>query len=506
MSLDDNIHRHADFLDYGIPQLLSEGLYFADGQILDEVYVYGSFMQSKMYARDVRCSDCHDVHSIKRSLKGNKLCLQCHKAAVYDTKNHHFHKKQGEKGEPIKSSSGDVLFEVGSGAECEQCHMPGRLYMGIDYRPDHSFRIPRPDLSVSIDTPNACNRCHIDKTKQWSVETLAKWYGKRQRTHYGTILAAGRARQPDAATRLVQLTGDRLYPAIVRATALALLAHYPTPGSQSAFEQALVDEEALLRYTAVRHLNEPDPRKRLKRIGPLVYDPVKAVRIEAARSLVTVPANLMDLDLAKQCRKAQVEYRLAMERTADFAPSRHNLGNLYIELGETQQAVDHFLAAIAIDQQFFPAKVNLATLYNQQGDNARAEKLLREVVASQPELYDVKYSLGLLLAEMKKYQEAAVYLGDAVAGLPQRSRIHYNLGLLQQYLKRDWEAEISLVRALELEPENRDYLYALTDFYIKKQRLKEAYQIAARMVQQHPNDPMGKRMLDFIEQQLSQQP
>ena len=135
MSLDDNIHRHVDFLDYGIPQLLSEGLYYADGQILDEVYVYGSFMQSKMYARDVRCSDCHGVHSIERTLKGNELCLQCHKAAVYDTKNHHFHKKPGEKGEPIKSGTGDILFEVGTGAQCEQCHMPGRDYMGIDYLP-----------------------------------------------------------------------------------------------------------------------------------------------------------------------------------------------------------------------------------------------------------------------------------------------------------------------------------------------------------------------------------
>ena len=93
--MDDNIHRHADFLDYGLPQLLTEGLYYPDGQILDEVYVYGSFMQSKMYARDVRCSDCHDVHSIRRIKDGNDLCLQCHRAAIYDQKGHHFHKTNG---------------------------------------------------------------------------------------------------------------------------------------------------------------------------------------------------------------------------------------------------------------------------------------------------------------------------------------------------------------------------------------------------------------------------
>ncbi len=175
MSLDDNIHRHADFLDYGIPQLLNEGLYFADGQILDEVYVYGSFVQSKMYARDVRCSDCHDVHSIRRMAEGNALCLQCHPAAVYDHKGHHFHKSAGEPGEPIRSASGQVLFEVGSGARCENCHMPGRHYMGIDYRPDHSFRLPRPDLTLAMGTPNACDRCHVDKPTQWSVDAMGRW-------------------------------------------------------------------------------------------------------------------------------------------------------------------------------------------------------------------------------------------------------------------------------------------------------------------------------------------
>ena len=505
-SLDDNIHRHADFLDYGIPQLLSEGMYFADGQILDEVYVYGSFMQSKMYARDVRCSDCHDVHSIKRIHKGNELCLQCHKAAVYHTKNHHFHKAKGEKGDPIKSKSGEIVFDVGTGAECEQCHMPGRDYMGIDYRPDHSFRIPRPDLSTAIDSPNACNRCHFDKTTQWSVDALTKWYGKHKRSHYGTSLFAGRQRDSEAMMDLVQLAGDRLYPAIVRATALALLAQYDTAEKQVAFEQALSDEEALLRYTAVRHLNEQDPRKRLKQAGALVYDPVRAVRIEAARSLVTVPPDLMNADLRRQFQETLGEYRHAMERTADFAASRHNLGNLYIELNQSEQAIHQYQAAIKIDQQFYPAKVNLATLLNQLGDNAQAEKLLREVVTAEPELYDVKYSLGLLLAEMKQYQEAAIYIGDAVRGLPQRSRIHYNLGLLQQFLKRDWEAERSLVTALELEPENRDYLYALADFYIKKQRLKEARPLAAKMVTAYPGDPMGRRMLDFIEKQLADSP
>jgi Tfp pilus assembly protein PilF len=441
------------------------------------------------------------VHSIKRIAPGNDLCLQCHKTAVYDTRDHHFHKKKGEKGEAIRSKSGEILFAVGSGAQCEQCHMPGRRYMGIDYRPDHSFRIPRPDLSLSIAAPNACNHCHLDKSSPWSLESVKKWYGQRKRSHYGTVIFAGRQRRPEARSDLIRLADDRRYPAIVRATALSLLEPYPGAESRQAFERALLDEESLVRYTAVRHRVEADPRKRISQLGPLLYDPVKAVRIEAARNLVGIPRDRISADLRQKLPELLDEYRQVMERTADFAPSRLNLGNLYADLGQTEKAVANYRKAIAIDNQFYPAKVNLAMLYNRQGDNEAAEGLLREVVGREPDLYDVKYSLGLLLAEMKKYDAAAVYLKEAADGLPGRSRIHYNLALLLQYLQRDGEAEVSLKKALELAPDNRDYLYALAEFLMKHGRLKEARPIVERLIQAHPSDPMGRRMLDFLERQ-----
>ncbi|MCJ7815884.1 MAG: hypothetical protein MUP31_07520, partial [Xanthomonadales bacterium] len=117
-AMGDYQHMETDLLDNFLPSLLAEGLYFPDGQIQDEVYVYGSFTQSKMYRHDVRCSDCHDVHSIKLVKEGNELCLQCHRADQYDTTDHHFHKQENEPGEPIRSADGGVLFEVGTGAQC----------------------------------------------------------------------------------------------------------------------------------------------------------------------------------------------------------------------------------------------------------------------------------------------------------------------------------------------------------------------------------------------------
>jgi hypothetical protein len=191
-SFADMDHTETELLDTFLPSLLDEGLYHADGQILDEVYVYGSFIQSKMYDRDVKCSDCHDVHSVERVLEGNELCLQCHRESQYDSYEHHFHKQEGEEGEPVLSAEGEVLWEVGTGAQCEQCHMPGRYYMGNDYRPDHSFRIPDPALAAATGSTDPCLRCHVDEDAQWSQDKVVEWYGPGRKAHYGDILHRAR--------------------------------------------------------------------------------------------------------------------------------------------------------------------------------------------------------------------------------------------------------------------------------------------------------------------------
>ena len=497
--LGDYVHAEKDLLDSLLPSLLTEELYFADGQILEEVYVYGSFTQSKMYRQGVRCADCHDVHSIKPVKEGNELCLQCHRAEEYDTREHHFHKKKEEQGEPIKSADGEVLFAVGTGAECVQCHMPGRYYMGIDYRPDHSFRIPSPSLNASVNSPDGCLRCHIDKDKNWSIASVIKWYGPGRRPHYGDILAAGRKEKPEAKKDLIRLAGDPLYPVIVRATALSLLASYPGEDTFQAFELAVQDQEPLIRRTAIADLPPASAEITARLIGPYLYDPAKAVRIEAATKLAGAPSEQLGEDQKILFNKVLQEFEDAMIYSADFSFARFNLGNLYNTLGRQEDAVKNYFAAIAIDNQFFPAQVNLAMLYNQTGENEKAEELLREVLAANPEMYDIAYSLGLLLVEMEKPDQAVAYLKTAAEGLETRSRIWYNLGLLQASLGQDDEAEGALFKAMELEPDNPDYLFALADFYLKRNRSQRARIYAELLIEKYPQNPVGYQLLEVIE-------
>jgi len=494
--LGDFQHGQIELLDNLVPALLDEGLYYPDGQILDEVYVYGSFVQSKMYRNDVRCSDCHDVHSLKLRFDGNELCGQCHRLDTYDSADHHFHKKVVD-GKPS------------AGALCISCHMPQRPYMVIDWRADHSLRVPRPDLSREIGTPNACGQvgCHADKNLDWQVAEYEKWYGRARKPHYGTVIAAGRAGNPEARPELIRLAGDELYPAIVRATALSLLGGYPPDeDAVQAFDRALTDAEPILRRTAIDTLPPLPVEATVEVLAPLLFDPVRAVRTAAASQLAGAPDEL--LEPYQQDRLAEVldEYVADMRSSLDFAFAGHNLGNLYTRLGDTDRAIEFYRDALEVDDLFIPAKMNLAVLLNAAGRNDEAAALLGEVVDTYPENGDAAYSLGLLLAEMGRLPEAVDMLERAAELLPERIRAHYNLGLALQAVGRLADAEVELQRAVALAPDDLDVMYALADFYARGGRLREALEVAERMTAAAPDNPLGSQLAAQLERALGEHP
>lgn len=468
-SLSDFDHFGSHLMDYYIPQLVNEPFYYSDGQILEEDYVYGSFIQSKMYTNDIKCNDCHDAHSLNLIETGNGLCLQCHRAETYDTYQHHFH-KIADNPELQQGNHRKMIYKDGEGALCINCHMDGGYYMGVDYRRDHSFRIPRPDLTISLGVPNACNSCHKDETAEWSEGYITEWYGKSRNAHYGTTFAAGADADTSAIARLIEIStsSDDQYPPIIRATAASLLANFADERCYETIKFLLNDPEPLIRTYAIRGYQPASYDELKETMIPLLNDPVKAVRIDAANKLTILPPEQIDSSFLKPYNEALKEYEDAMRYSADFPASRHNLGNLFSTLGQENKAQENYLSAIEIDKAFYPAKVNLAMLYNMQGKNEEAEKLFREVIADNPGLFNLYYSLGLLLAEMQKYEEAIEILEKASVLEPDRSRIFYNLGLIYQHLNKLKPAEKALLNAWALEEDNQQYIYALAEFYAKQ--------------------------------------
>ncbi len=416
------------------PALLEAGLYHADGQILDEVYVYGSFLQSRMYQAGVTCSDCHDPHSLSVRGDGNGVCATCHLPSTFETQTHHFHDPDG------------------AGGQCVACHAPSRPYMVVDPRRDHSFRIPRPDLSLSIGTPNACTGCHDDRSSDWAASAVSRSYGPTRRPHYGPALHAGRERHAGAGGALAALASDSTVPGIVRGTALTMLAQNPVRDVEQVLAQALTDPDPLVRMGALTGAAGLDPGATIRLVFPLLTDSLLAVQIAAARVAAPVPSPLIG-DEERAARQAAVEaYRASQLVNAERPESFLNLGGIETALGNYEEAERAYRAGLELDQRFEPIYVNLADLYRLQQRDTDGESVLRNAIGLLPEGAALHHALGLTLVRLGQREAALGALGRAAALAPEAPRYAYVFAVaLSEWSSADSARRI-VAQALERHP------------------------------------------------------
>ena len=445
--------------------LLDEGLYHADGQILDEVYVHGSFLQSRMYHAGVTCTDCHEPHSAGLQAIGNGVCARCHLAPVFDTPEHHHHIPGPE------------------GAQCVDCHMPSRNYMVVDPRRDHSFRVPRPDLTVKLGTPNACNGCHADQSPQWASETVVGWYGPERSTrfHFGEALHAGRRGLTEAETLLLKVIHNEDESGIARATAVNLLRSHLSPRSLTAIERALVDDDPLVRRSAASLLDALDVQTRWRLGSPLLTDPIRTVRLEAISALANVPTDAQIPQRREAFQRVVAEFREAQRFNADRPEAHVNLGNLEAGLGRVTQAEDAYRRAISMQPSRVPAYVNLADLLRATGRDAEGENVLRDALAIAPDSASVHHALGLLLIRQRNEEEAIGHLAQAVERRPDESRYAFVYGIALHDTGDIGAALTVLEQAHAGSPADRNVLQALISYNMELGNRETALQWARKL-------------------------
>ena len=437
------------FLDYYRPALLIAPLYHADGQQRDEVYDWGSFLQSKMYAAGVTCSDCHEAHGGKLRAEGNAVCTQCHAAAKFDAAVHHHHAPGGR------------------GARCAACHMPTATYMQIDPRHDHSLRVPRPDLSVTLGTPNACNACHATRGARWAAAQVKSWFGHDPTGYqqFAQAFAAAGAGAVGAPAQLRAIAGDRTQPGIVRATALAGLNANANSVTLDVVAAGLRDASPLVRLGALDALAGTPSELRARYAMPLLSDPVLAVRIEAASILAGVPLTAASREQRAAFERAAAEYVDSRRYNGDRADARANLGSFEARRGDMGRAEQELRAAVALDPFFVPAYVNLADTYRAEGREADIERVLREGLKQSPKSAALHHALGLALVRGKRHDLALAELGQAAKLDPGNARFAYVYGVALHSAGRRDEAVATLVKASAAHPSDRDILEALASFY-----------------------------------------
>jgi tetratricopeptide (TPR) repeat protein len=465
--------------DTHTPSLLETHLYYADGQILEEVYVYGSFLQSRMYQAGVSCSDCHDPHSARLRTQGSpsNVCNTCHLPQRFAGVDHHRHE------------SADV--------QCVDCHMTSRVYMGVDARRDHSFRIPRPDLTISTGSPNACNQCHDDRDSAWAAQAIDAWYGTERTAHYAEAIHEGRSGSPSANSLLLRAIGTSAYPGIARATALTLLRPPYSAGILAEIRRNLTNPDSLIRHAALTALANAAPELIIEWAVSLLTDPVRSVRIEAARVISPVQAAL-PRGQVPAFQKANNE-RIAAQLAIAERPEAHmNLGNLYGEAGQLQAAEAAFRRALSLEPRAAAARVNLADLYAEMGRIDDAENLLRNGIAMDDGDAVLHHALGLMLVRSDQREAALVELETAVGLQPDDSRFVYVYAVGLNSMGRGDEAIAVLQEATKRFPADFDIHWALATMLRDQGRLNEAREVATNLSQIYPQIEPVQRLLQSL--------
>jgi predicted CXXCH cytochrome family protein len=444
----DEQHAGKPFHDLYQLRSLETDVYYADGQIMDEVYVYGSFLQSKMYQAGVACTNCHEPHSGELLLKGNALCSQCHMATVFDQTEHHHH-------------------ETGStGATCVNCHMPETTYMGVDDRRDHSFRIPEPQLTLELGIPNACQRCHTDKDANWAVNTLHQWNPQASPDPSNArLLAATRHSQANALPQIISLASDPTKPAIVRSTAILESSRFPSQETLTLLQKSLEDSDALVRASAVRSMDWLPATQRYAMLQPFITDSAKSVRMEVARQLADISLNQISANGRGELGVMRNEYLDFLRLNADMPESLLNLGSFLIQSGQPEEAERVLRQALKLSPQFVPAMLNLADLYRANELDSEASKLLQSAIKAAPEQAPSYHAMGLLLVRQQKIAQAGDYLKKAADLDPDTPRYAYVYAVALYEQGQQHKSVAILEQALQRHPGNPELISALRAYY-----------------------------------------
>ena len=460
--------------------------YYADGQVREEDYEFAAFLGSRMHARGVYCLDCHNPHSMKTLLPGNWLCLRCHNgtytnAPVIDPVAHSHHKVFGynTNGELVNSDlTAYKPREIKeTGGECVNCHMPQTVYMQRHWRHDHGFTIPDPLLTKQYGIPNACNRCHADKSTDWALDMCEKWYGQkmeRPTRQRAQVIAQARRGDPSARQPLLALLAGDEQP-YWKAAAVSLLSQWVgEPKVRDALLKALEDPHPLVREQAARAL-EPLAAQAGSPVAlalrRLLDDPVRSVRVSTAWALrAGLPAGT----------QAARDLRYYLSLNSDQPTGQLQEGAFALANNHPEEALAHYQRAVAWDTNSAATRHDLAVALSALGRNREAIEQLEAACRLEPNEAEYQFKLALAWNEAGDRDKTVVALEKAVRLDPRHARAWFNLGLARNAQGQSDAALEALLRAETVAPDDPQIPYARATVLARLGRKPEARAAAQR--------------------------
>jgi tetratricopeptide (TPR) repeat protein len=374
--------------------------------------------------------------------------------------------------------------------------------MQVDDRRDHSFRVPRPDLTVQTNVPNACNSCHADQTAEWAVDAITSWHPKSKhigKNHFATSYFAADNGMPNAADLLTKIAQDKKFPGIVRASALTRMVNTPGNNAIVAIARAVKQNDPMQRLASVTAARPYNLADRWRMLSTLLNDPYKSVRVEAANSLApllvqSLPTPLLAKDKVL-LENALTEYREVQAYQSERGFAHANLGNLALKLNKANEAVTHYETAIRIEPIFMPAYLSLADLYRQWGNEEQALNILNNALTINANAADVHYNIAMSLIRSQEKVKALNSLKKATQHAPNNANYLYTLGLLLQDQNKKTAAIQAFTQAFSLTPNNPEISYILAQAYAAEKQYAKALYYAENLKNLVPNNPQINNMV-----------
>jgi len=460
--------------------LLRPELYYPDGQIKDEVYVLGSFKQSKMYAAGVTCSNCHNVHSGKIKVQDNSLCTQCHNPAGnpefpilqkknYDSEDHHHH--------PATSDGG----------QCVSCHMPTQTYMGVDDRRDHRFGIPNPAQSRALGTPDACTSCHQDNGLIWAERQMTSWYPDSPQGPKGFAEVFGmfdtQRGSRAALDNILAVAEEENFPAIVRASALERAIPYGANLPWAQMADYLRDDSELVRSVAARLHQQAPVQLRIQRLPSLLSDRAKTVRIAAAKSMLGVPAQALSPRQRKELSNALRDFQTSIVASADHPNAQMALAGLALSVRNIPAARAAISEALTIDPQLTDGWVMRARLDIAEKRPDLATETLDAAEKALPYSPVIQQFYGNYLASQRQFDTAINHLQKAIKLQPGDTTMVVDYAAV---LSQAGKYEEALKALSDIENSNPDTLFLKANALLQLHRKEEAKQAVLNLLALDP--------------------
>jgi len=275
----------------------------------------------------------------------------------------------------------------------------------------------------------------------------------------------------------------------------------PQSGLVSALVEVLKDPSPQVRAAAIMSLMNTSDDELIAHVSPCLSDPVRFVRLEAARTLAHVGGDRLHPNDVKRLDAGMLELRDSVLIESDRASAHLVLGTLFEATGDFATAEDAYRTAMQVEPTLTGTRRNLAAVLERRVEEFKQQAAEASQRGDKNETLAAGKRAGEILEEVERLRrEELEFLKRDAKLVPNNASVHSQLGLSLYVHGHKEEAEAALRKACELAPRDPYFPYQLAIYYRDTKRPAEALTWARKAVELRPDGSGYLQLLRELQQ------